>query len=103
MTAEDKQLIAEYMGWKIDKDFKFYFRRKTLRSIVRLPINFDLNDAGLCVEKMVENYDIADFQSFITDLMQEFVIKNGTKKYVLEWVFNSDNFFSAMTAWRREK
>ena len=46
MTDDDKKQIAEYMTWEEDNFFEGY------RALDGHSINFDLNDASLCVQEM---------------------------------------------------
>lgn len=100
MTPEDKAIIAEYMGWfkhiyfcKYDEPI--YFQEGVAGDIV-----FDLNDASLCVSRMVEKGDWEDFQIkiYFSDMA------TGLRAHeFVAWLFNADNFFQAMAAWLRSK
>jgi hypothetical protein len=61
MTDSDKELIADYMGWRWCKLRERYTRVVDGERIV---INWDMNDAGLCVQKMVEKGDWEEFDLF---------------------------------------
>jgi hypothetical protein len=95
MTPEDKRLIAEYMGWMcpiIDQTMPCIRLLKKNYKIV----NFDLNDAGLCVEKMREKGDWPDFYFYFVTLKVE-----PMERSIFE-MFNARNFFSAMAAYLKE-
>ena len=93
LTQEDKQLIAEYMGWTLNEtsgqyegyDGRYYSMK-----------DFDLNDAGLCVEKMVEKDDFWAFFKVVSILRDD-------DKYLHAWLFNAENFFAAMAQWLKER
>ena len=59
MTNEDKKIISDYMGW-IDCSSQLIDRFETHCSYNECCYrcehyhNFDLNDASLCVQRMVE-------------------------------------------------
>jgi len=117
LSPEDKQLIAEYMGWitepywwcvKCDEEKAWHHVTNDGRCtecscavIVKGEYNFDLNDAGLCVEKMVEKGDWSDFISYI--LSNKHFNHTIVQSYMIAWLFNPDNFFSAMASWLRSK
>jgi hypothetical protein len=96
MTQEDKQLIAEYMGWNFEKPYIV-----DLRNVIRM---FDLNDAALCVEKMVEKGDWKDFEA---DISYGYWVNSkcdclcDAHDMYIAWLFNADNFFSALAEWLR--
>lgn len=107
MTPEDKQLISKYMGWsgktilavspedcKTNGLYTIYNR------------NFDSNDASMCVEKMAEKGDWEAFEDcmadiFLYDFELECICDNHAR--YIAWLFNPDNFFSAMASWLRGK
>jgi hypothetical protein len=103
MTPADKEIVAEYMGWfkriyfyKYDEPI--YFQEGVAGDIV-----FDLNDAGLCVEKM-RNTPSDEFISDWHDFFYFACPANVVTAQVTEFFMNADNFFTAMAAWlRREK
>ena len=88
MTPSDKAAIAGYMGWEIEFDYYVDHR-------IKKAINFDLNDAGLCVEKMVEKGDLEDFEYHVIHCH---LSATGS---MTQWLFNPENFFTAMSAWVR--
>ena len=94
LTQEDKALIAEYMGWEFDEDANLYFYSNDLDCYIG---SFDLNDASLCVEKMVENGDWFEFFKMVDDFLD--IDCCG----VTAWLFNSQDFFTAMASWLRGK
>ena len=102
MTEEDKQLIAEYMGWELSVYSREYYYIPKNGKVVY----FDLNDAGLCVQEMQK---WGDWSYFYDDLLDTY---NGLCEDCKEpcgadnftaWLFNADNFFTAMAAWIKEE
>lgn len=102
LTQEDKQLIAEYMGWTLNEtsgqyegyDGRYYSMK-----------DFDLNDAGLCVQEMQKRGEFAPFYDDLLDtyngLCEDGKATCGADNFAA-WLFIADNFFGAMAAWRRE-
>ena len=101
MTPEDKQVVAEYMGWVYhETDDKKWWNIIGKDGATHL---LDLNDAGLCVQKMVEK---GDWERFYQDSMSDFAVmmcKGIAQQDFVAWLFNSDNFFTAIAAWVRSK
>ena len=95
MTPEDKQLISEYMGLFFDNDAGLYFGKDDDGD--PFMFHFDSNDASLCVEKMVENGDWFEFFKMVDDFLD--IDCCG----VTAWLFNSQDFFTAMASWLRGK
>lgn len=98
MTPEDKAIIASYMGWKFDSLMSCY--RCVGHYSDPVPVHFDLNDAGLCVEKMVEKDHWANFIPYALKICGP---KALHMNYYVAWLFNPENFFSAMASWLRSK
>lgn len=96
LTPSDKQVIAEYMGWFKHIYFYKYDEPIYFQEGVAGDIVFDLNDAGLCVEKMMEN---GDWEGFIKVADKTCDNKSIWMTVLIAWLFNPDNFFSAMAAW----
>ena len=92
LSPEDKQLIAEYMGWR--KPLGIVVNTMTIYPDAH---SFDLNDAGLCVEKMVEKGELEDFEYHV---IHYHLLATDS---MVQWLFNPDNFFSAMASWLRGK
>lgn len=100
MTPEDKQLIAEYMGWyevMVEDPMNKGVMEKIITKHNHAEAYFDLNDSRLCVEKMVENGDWFEFFKMVDDFLD--IDCCG----VTAWLFNSQDFFSAMASWLRSK
>lgn len=97
MTNEDKQLIADYMGWDEDSFFKGY------RTLNGHAINFDLNDAALCVQEMQKRGDLGSFIQFSWGLKTIYPERRNSLLEYIPYIFNADNFFSAFTEWRKVK
>ena len=99
MTEEDKELIGRYMNWEIDQ------------GVWRLAPNgdidtadFDLNDAGLCVQEIQKR---GDWQKccatgFVIYFEGERPSHVFPENYIA-WLFNADNFFKAFVEWRKGK
>lgn len=95
MTPEDKAIIAEYMGWGEYEDeyCRGMFPFDTI-------IHFDLNDAALCVVKMMEKGDWKEFHYSVATHQERLRVSFAD---ITAWLFNADNFFQAMAAWLRGK
>ena len=105
MTDDDKKRIAEYMGWtKYPPECmgETVFFRDEIHGDIR----WDLNDASLCVQEIQKRGDIFDFYSYLIDIYNELVEQGtvicGADNFIV-WLFNVDNFFSAMAAWIKER
>ena len=100
LSLEDRELICYYMGWFKHIYFNKYDEPIYFQEGVAGDIVFDLNDAGLCVEKMVEKGDWEDFQIkiYFSDMA------TGLRAHeFVAWLFNADNFFQAMAELLRSK
>ncbi len=88
MTEEDKKRISECMGWQNE-----YGRR----------MNFDLNDAGLCAAEMQKRGEWQKFcaTGFVIYFERERPSHVFPENYIA-WLFNAENFFSAMSEWLKE-
>ena len=104
MTEEDKQLIAEYMGWQpyppaCVGDVLFYVDT-TYR-----PIRWDLNNASLCVAEMQKR---GEWEYFVGDTEDTLIYTryhkehHSYKSFLVAWLFNAENFFNAMAEWIKE-
>ena len=97
MTDADKQLICGYMGWNqswIVDEFTDWYR---IESLTWVKINFDLNDAGLCVQEMQKRGDWRDFlvlQQFDTEPVEQLL-------YHIAYLYSADNFFNVFVEWRK--
>jgi len=100
LTPSDKQVIAEYMGWFKHIYFYKYDEPIYFQEGVAGDIVFDLNDAGLCVEKMVEKRDWKEFHYSVATHQERLRVSFAD---ITAWLFNADNFFQAMAAWLRQK
>jgi len=83
MTQEDKQLIAEYMGW-IKTTEGFYL---------------NLNDASLVVQKMEANGDADEFELYFFEKWE----KAKTLNCQMVWSYSADNFFNSLAAFLRKR
>lgn len=96
MNNEDKQLIAEYMGW--DARYLNGVDLKYLKTDSEVEIDFDSNDASLCVKRMVEKGEWDDFMTKSKTAQISYHIADN-----IAWLFNADNFFTCMAAWLKER
>lgn len=99
MTKQDKKLIAEYMGWA-EIGTEDVMSGKSSTVLVKKDMSyarFDLNDAGLCVEEMQKRDEWEKFEKFC-------IVKFQVNPFLayLAWLFNAENFFTAMAKWLRE-
>jgi hypothetical protein len=99
MTPEDKQVVANYMGWfshpkatQLD-DFVYFANGR------HGDICFDLNDAELVVNEMVERNEWVKFLCYADD----FHYNAETQIEFTAWLFNADNFFSVFVSWLKNK
>ena len=92
MTEEDKQLIAEYMGWELSVYSREYYYIPKNGKVVY----FDLTDAGLCVAEMQKR---GELHSFL--MMDTFNQISSWSDFIAD-LFNAENFFNAMSQWLRE-
>jgi len=103
MTNEDKQEIAKYMGCQYDDDAGLYFYDNEDEGEVDI-FKFDLNDAGVCVQEMQKRGDWQKFcaTGFVIYFEKERPSHVFPENYVA-WLFNAENFFTAMAQWIREE
>ena len=96
MTNEDKKLIADYMGWF------------GINHLDKIDGNFDLNDAGLCVQEMQKRGEFRNYTDWTVYQTNQHLpgIKSGDTYYYdanfIAWLFNAKNFFKAFTEWRKK-
>jgi hypothetical protein len=97
MTNEDKQVIREYMGWCSHQreDCEDCSSKYGTCDLERGHLFFDLNDAGLCVQRMVEKDDYWSFWAVACSMYDD-------NQDVTIWLWNADNFFAAMVSWLKE-
>jgi hypothetical protein len=63
---------------------------------------FDLNDAGLCVQEMQKRGEFKAFLRFSWALRTEYPEERNTLVEYFLYIFNPDNFFTAMAQWIKE-
>lgn len=114
MTEEDKKLISKYMGWS-ENPYWWCEKCKEEKAphhatyvercsdcgcpvILKDDHNFDANDAAICVQEMQKRGDWQDFVQITSKIH-----KLGFHSEVIAWLFNADNFFTAMAAWIKEE
>jgi len=99
MTEEDKQLIAEYMGWELSVYSREYYYIPKNGKVVY----FDLNDTGLCVAEMQKRGEWGAFMNHTwIRWSAQWRDSQASQEFVLH-LFNAENFFNAMTEWLKER
>ena len=102
MTNEDKKLIAVYMGWELSGYSREYYYIPKNSKVVY----FDLNDAGLCVQEMQKRGEFVGFEVFALTEYQvynpDMIESDNIVSEYIAWLFNAENFFTAMSQWLRE-
>ena len=109
MIDEDKKLIAEYMGWKLPCNGNYNHavicaEDGDLCVECELYHPYNPNDASLCVAEMQKRGEWQKFcaTGFVIYFEGERPSHVFPENYIA-WLFNADNFFGAMAAWRREE
>ena len=104
MTAEDKKLIAGYMGWTyhVTDDGKWWncIGPKGGNHLL------DLNDAGLVVAEMQKRGEWDGFFYFVWNRYrksEKLLYKEVNEATFTALLFNADNFFNAMSEWLKER
>ena len=104
MTEEDKQLIAEYMGWSYHQtDDKKWWNIIGKDGATHL---LDSNDAALCVQEMQKR---GEWEYFVGDIEDTLIYTryhkehHSYKSFLAAWLFNAENFFKAFVQWRKTK
>ena len=84
MTEEDKNLIADYMGYEF--------------------LLYDLNAVALCVAEMQKRGEWQKFcaTGFVIYFEGERPSHVFPENYIA-WLFNAENFFKAFVEWRKGK
>ena len=84
MTEEDKNLIADYMGYEF--------------------LLYDLNAVALCVVEMQKRGEWQKFcaTGFVIYFEGERPSHVFPENYIA-WLFNAENFFKAFVEWRKGK
>jgi len=99
LTVTQIEDICVYMNWKFGvKDMIVWEIAQGVKggaAMLRHPL--DSNDASLCVQKMVEKGDLEDFEYHV---IHNHLLCTDS---MTQWLFNPDNFFSAMASWLRSK
>jgi hypothetical protein len=100
MTNEDKKIVADYMGWKLNKmsgcyegygDGAYYYKKY-----------FDLNDASLVVAEMQKRGAWMNFRSWAGTLWLK---SKDSAEDVTAWLMTMEedrqakNFFKAFCEW----
>jgi hypothetical protein len=111
LTPEDKAKIAMSMNWiNCGITYKKYEYCGLFDQCLKCGLfhQYDLNDAGLCVQKMVEKGDWDDFMMVAKKCLTIHYSTEGKgwTEFIftfVAWLFNADNFFQAMAEWLRQK
>ena len=101
---ENKQAIAVYMKWRYWPGGYGQCYRVTEPWGKTVLINFDSNDASLCVQEMQKRGDWQKFcaTGFVIYFEKERPSHVFPENYVA-WLFNAENFFNAMSEWLKER
>ena len=101
LTQEDKQLIAEYMGWTYHQtDDKKWWNLIGKDGSTHL---LDLNDAGLCVQEVQKRGEWGAFMNHTWSRWSaQWRDSQASQEFVLH-LFNAENFFAAMSQWLKEE
>lgn len=93
MTEEDKKLIGKYMGWN---PYPPECMGKTVfyRDETHGDIRWDANASALCVQEMQKRGEYNDFYWR--------TVQDNDCADFSAWLFNADNFFTAMAQWIKE-
>ena len=108
MTEEDKKRISKYMGWSYrETDDKKWWNIIGKDGATHL---LDANDAAICVQEMQKRGgDYWHFYLVAEDLYRAdeegaYIHCNETESCAISrWLFNTDNFFPAMSQWINEE
>ena len=103
MTEEDKKRISEYMRWTYEPDRHCIVSEGENHR--RIAHNLDLNDAGLCIAEIQKRGSIFEFYMHLIDVYNGLIEDGkeicGADNFTV-WLFNADNFFTAMAQWIKE-
>ena len=102
MTQEDKELIAGYMGLIFNPARLSCYQYEDGREF-----KFNSNDASRCVKEMQKR---GDWEYFVGDTEDTLIYNiryhkehHSYKSFLVAWLFNSENFFAAMSEWLKRK
>jgi len=109
MKLEDKKLIAEYMGWKMPCNaYDANVGSCAIEGQLCIHCEFyhplNANDAALCVKEMVKRGEWKDFEagtSYVYWVNNKCDCLCDAHDMYIAWLFNADNFFSALAEWLR--
>lgn len=102
MTEQDKKLIVKYMGW-VEVATEDVMSGKLSTQLIKKDssfVKFDACDASVVVKEMFKRNDWEDFHDFVVSIDE---LSRTSFTYVAAWLFDSNNFFTAMTKWLGEK
>ena len=100
MTADDKQIIANYMGWLTHPKGDWYDTPVYFAPGIVGDVKFDLNDAGLVVAEMQKRGEWDDFVTFVEETPENRELCYTWSQFIA-WLFNANNFFKAFVEWRK--
>jgi len=103
MSTEDKRLISEYMGWFAHPQGFWYDPPVYFAAGVYGNIDFNLDDVVLCVKEIDKRGDWDDFISCALMICFKVTKIDIWPTNFFAWLFNADNFFTAMAAWLKEE
>jgi hypothetical protein len=105
LTPEQKKTCCEFMkdaGWGVFKNGAYYRIGKEDKKFTDyLLINFDLNDAGLCVKELVNRDEWEDFYLYFIDLKLDHM-ENRIADLMSTESGEAVNFFRALAKWIEE-
>ena len=111
MINKDRKLIADYMNWSIvnvgTKKRPYVLYVDTINCNIHH--HFDANSASTCAQEMQKRGgDYWHFYLVAEDLYRAdeegaYIHCNETEPCAISrWLFNTDNFFTALAAWIKE-
>lgn len=103
MNTEDEKLISEYMGWFTHPQGFWYDPPVYFAADVHGNIDFNLNDAGLCVKEMQRRGDWADFESNALMMCFKVTKIDIWPTNFFAWLYDANNFFESMAKWLKEE
>ncbi len=106
MTEEDKRSIAKYMNLHTYPKFDWNEEASRFAEGITGNVKWDMNFAALCVKEMQKRGDWSYFYDDLLDtyngLCEDCKEPCGADNFTA-WLFNADNFFTAMAAWIKEE
>ena len=107
MTEEDKRSIAKYMNLHTYPKFDWNEEASRFAEGITGNVKWDMNFAALCVKEMQKR---GDWEYFVGDTEDTLIYNiryhkehHSYKSFLVAWLFNSENFFAAMSEWLKRK